>query len=111
MHAVQVLQGKKGFTVDSLRDAAFDSYQPELATLVPTLVKAYDQLPGSNPHKGKLKAAVDLLRKWDYRWGVDSVANSVGIFWGEELWRRSTPEAQKAGVTVYSSCGRRRRRR
>jgi acyl-homoserine-lactone acylase len=32
---------------------------------------------------------------------VDSVANSVAIFWGEELWRRSTPEAQKAGVTAY----------
>ena len=38
MHAVAVLQGKKGFTVDTLRDAAFDSHQPELAALVPTLV-------------------------------------------------------------------------
>jgi acyl-homoserine-lactone acylase len=101
VHAVQVLQGKKGFTVDSLRDAAFDSYQPELATLVPTLVKAYDQLGASSPLKPKLTTAIDALRAWDFRWGVESVANSVGIFWGEELWRRSTPEAQKAGVTIY----------
>jgi acyl-homoserine-lactone acylase len=101
VHAVQVLQGQKGFTVDSLRDAAFDSYQPELAMLVPSLVQAYDQLAASSPLKAKLKAPVELLRRWDFRWGVDSVANSVAIFWGEELWRRSTPEAQKAGVTVY----------
>jgi acyl-homoserine-lactone acylase len=101
VHAVAVLQGKKGFTLDTLRDAAFDSHQPELAALVPTLVKAYDQLAASSPLKEKLKPSIDLLRKWDSRWGVDSVANSVGIFWGEELWRRSSPEAQKAGVTVY----------
>jgi acyl-homoserine-lactone acylase len=101
VHAVQVLQGKKGFTLDTLRDAAFDSYQPELAALVPSLVQAYDQLAASSPLKAKLKAPVELLRGWDFRWGVDSVANSVAIFWGDELWRRSTPEAQKAGVTVY----------
>jgi acyl-homoserine-lactone acylase len=101
VHAVAVLQGKKGFTLDALRDAAFDSNQPELAALVPTLVTSYDQLAASSPLKAKLKASVDLLRKWDYRWGADSVANSIGIFWGEELWRRSAPEAQKAGVTTY----------
>jgi acyl-homoserine-lactone acylase len=101
VHAVAVLQGKKGFTLDTLRDAAFDSHQPELAALVPTLVTAYDRLAASSPLKAKLKAPVDLLRTWDYRWGVDSVANTVGIFWGEALWRVSAPEAQKAGLTVY----------
>ena len=101
VHAVAVLQGKKGFTLDTLRDAAFDSHQPELAALVPTLVKAYDQLGASSPLRDKLKGPVEVLRKWDSRWGVDSTANSVGIFWGEELWRRSAPEAQKAGLTVY----------
>ncbi len=101
VHAVAVLQGKTGFTLTTLRDAAFDSHQPELAALVPTLVSAWDQLPASNPMKAKLKAPIDLLRTWDYRWGVDSVANSVGIFWGEELWRQSARDAQRAGVSVY----------
>jgi acyl-homoserine-lactone acylase len=45
---------------------------------------------------------VDQLRGWDYRWSADSVPNAVAIFWGEELWRRSAPEAQKTGVTVYA---------
>ncbi len=101
VHAVRVFQGKKGFTLDTLRDAAFDSLQPEFENLIPGLVRAYDQLPASSPMKASLKAQVDLLRKWDYRWGVDSVANTVATFWGDELWRRSQPEAQKAGVSVY----------
>ena len=52
----QVLQGKKDFTLDTLRDAAFDSYLPEFDALVPALVKAYDQLAASSPLKTKLKA-------------------------------------------------------
>jgi acyl-homoserine-lactone acylase len=101
IHAVQVLQGKTGFTIDTLRDAAYDSFQPEFAALIPTLVRAYDQLPAANPMKASLKAPIDALRGWDYRWGVESVANAVAIFWGEEMWRRAAPDASKAGITVY----------
>ena len=101
VHAVRVFQNAKGLTLDTLRDAAFDTFQPEFEVLIPTLIKAYDGLPASNPRKAKLKAQIDVLRAWDYRWGVDSVANSLAIFWGEELWRRSAPEANKAGVSVY----------
>ena len=101
IHAVRVFQDKRGFTLDTLRDAAFDSYQPEFEVLIPGLVKAYDGLPGSSPLKAKLKAQIDLLRAWDYRWSVSSVANTLAIFWGEELWRRSAPDANKAGLSVY----------
>ena len=101
VHAVQVFSGRKGFTLDTLRDAAFDTHQPEFEALVPGLVRAYDQLAASNPLKAKLKAPVAALRGWDYRWAVDSVPNTVAIFWGEELWRQSAPDAQKAGLTVY----------
>jgi acyl-homoserine-lactone acylase len=101
VHAVRVLQDAKNFTKDTLRDAAFDSYQPEFENLIPGLMKAYDQLPGSSPLKGKLKPQIELLRTWDLRWGAGSVANTVAIFWGEELWRRSIPAAAKAGVSVY----------
>ncbi len=101
VHAVQVLEGKKDFTLETLRDAAFDTYQPEFATLVPALVRAWDQLGASSPLKARLRAQVDVLRTWDYRWSLESVANTLAVFWGEELWRRSTPDAQKAGVTVY----------
>jgi acyl-homoserine-lactone acylase len=101
VHAVQLFGKMRNFTLDTLRDLAFDSHQPEFEALVPTLVKAYDALPASHPQKASLKEPVDVLRTWDYRWGVDSVANSVATFWGEELWRRSAADARQAELDVY----------
>jgi acyl-homoserine-lactone acylase len=101
VHAVQVLENAVGLTKDTLRDAAFDRAQPEFARLIPALVKAYDQLPAGHAMKAKLKDQVALLRTWDFKWSADSAANTLAVFWGEELWRRSTPEAAKAGVSVY----------
>jgi acyl-homoserine-lactone acylase len=84
-----VLQARKGFTLDTLRDAAFDSYLPAFGTAIPALVKAWDALPATGPLKKKLAAPVDALRTWDYRWSASSVPTSVAVFWGEEIWRSS----------------------
>jgi acyl-homoserine-lactone acylase len=54
VHAIRVLQAGKAFTMETLRDAAFDSAQPEFENLIPGLVKAYDQLQGGHPLKGSL---------------------------------------------------------
>jgi len=102
LHALRVLTGKRDFTMQSLTAAAFDSYLPEFAILVPTLVRAYDAAPGSDPLKAKLAEPVRLLRRWDNRWAVSSVPTSLAVFWGTELWRRASPEARTAGVTVYA---------
>ncbi|MEO8679995.1 MAG: penicillin acylase family protein [Vicinamibacterales bacterium] len=101
LHAVKLLDGKKGFTLDSLVTTGYDSFQPEFAILVPTLLKNYDATPASNPLKAKLADQIKALRGWDYRWGVDSVPQSLATFWGEDLWTRVTADARKAGVSVY----------
>ena len=101
VHAVRVLTGAKDFTPDTLTATVFDSQQPEFEVQVPLLVKAWDQAPASNPLKAKLKDPIDLLRKWDHRWGVDSVPQSLAYFWGEELWTRSADAARAAKVSVY----------
>ena len=33
-------------------------------------------------------------KAWDHRWAVDSVPQSLAIFWGEELWAKSAPAAR-----------------
>ena len=101
VHAVQLFGTMRNFTIDTLRDLAFDSHQPEFEALVPGLIQAYDRLPASHPQKASLKAPVDALRGWDYRWSVTSVANSVATFWGEELWRRSAADARASELDVY----------
>ena len=54
LHAQQLLNGTKGWTLDKLQAAAFDSYQPGFADLVPPLIKAYDALPKKDPRRDRL---------------------------------------------------------
>jgi acyl-homoserine-lactone acylase len=101
VHAVQLLQGRKDWTLDGLVAAAYDSYQPGLAKLIPALVQAYDRLPASDPRKVPLREPVDSLRKWDLRWSATSVPTSVALYWGEEIWRRSRADAASENLSVY----------
>jgi acyl-homoserine-lactone acylase len=101
VHAVRVLEHKKDFTIDSLIAAAYDSYLPAFAQMIPPLVKAWDRTPASNPLKAKLAEQIALLRTWDFRWGIDSVPTSLAVFWGEEIARRAGADARAAGVPVF----------
>ena len=100
IHAIRVLEGKKDFTIESLRDAAYDSYLPYFAEAIPPLVKAYDAVPASNPLKAKLKDQVAMLRDWDYRWSEGSVPTALAIFTHEDLGTRVAADARKAGQGV-----------
>jgi acyl-homoserine lactone acylase PvdQ len=100
LHAIRVLQDKKDFTLDSLISAAYDSYLPWFDKPLPALIKAWDDIPDSNPLKFKLADEIGLLYGWDHRWGVDSVPTTLAIFWGEDIRRHTADDARKAGVSV-----------
>ena len=87
LHAMRVLEGKTDFTLQSLIDAAFDSYLTGFEELIPALVRAYDQADASNPLKAELADQVSILRDWDLRWSVESIPTSLAIFFGEETRR------------------------
>lgn len=107
IHAIRVLEGRSGFTLDSLIAAAYDSYLTAFADLVPPLLTAYDRLPASSPLRARLAEPVQLLREWDLRWSVGSVATSVAVFWGQELWRRARADAESEALSVYEHMARR----
>jgi acyl-homoserine-lactone acylase len=93
-HALMLLQGSSGWTLESLQAAAYDSYQPAFAQMVPVLVRAFEALPARDPLRRRLAEPVEALRGWDYRWGVGSVATSLAIFWADRL-TATVPEAQR----------------
>ena len=95
-HAVRVLQGKKDFTLASLMVAAYDSYLPAFARLIPSLLKAYDSTPGSDPLKARLAEQIKMLRGWDYRWSATSVPTALAVYWGQEMGQRVTAGARQA---------------
>ncbi len=96
-HAVIVLQNKKDFSIQGLRDAAYDSYMPGFDKSVPALVKAWDDAPASHPLKAKLAEQIDLLRKWDLRWSVTSVPTSLAIFYTTEAGRIGSGRGGRRG--------------
>lgn len=100
LHAIRVLTGKKDFTIESLRDAAYDSYLPAFAQTVPALVDAYDRAPAPDSLKAKLADQIALLRTWDYRWSAVSVPTSLAVYWGEELARRVSSDARPSDLTM-----------
>jgi acyl-homoserine-lactone acylase len=105
LHAIQVLEGRKDFTPERLRDAAFDSYLTAFARLVPPLLAAYDSLPRVVPGGDTLEAAlaepIAVLRAWDCRWSAKSVATSLAVYWGDTLATLTRRDAGAAGMTSY----------
>ena len=102
-HGAMVLKDRHDFTLDKLQIAAFDSYLPAFARLIPPLVADFDAMPASNPLKAETAAQIALLRDWNFRWGADSAPTSLAVFWAEDLWETAAPAAADAGTSVYDA--------
>ena len=79
VHAIELLTGRSGYTLDSLIALAYDPYLPAFEALIPGLVAAYDGLPDKG---GSLEKAIEYLRAWDYRTSEESVAMTLAHFYG-----------------------------
>jgi len=93
LHALRVLERRTDFTLQGLIDAAYDSYSPIFAVLIPDLVVAYDALPSSDPLKANLADAVGVLRTWDFRWSAGSVPTTLAVTWGDIAKAQIAPGA------------------
>jgi acyl-homoserine lactone acylase PvdQ len=98
LHAVRVLEHKKDFTLESLLAAAYDSYLTWFDKPLPALIRAYDSTPAADAVKKSVAEQIEVLRNWDRRWAVDSVATSLAVFWGDDIQRRVASDARKAGL-------------
>jgi acyl-homoserine-lactone acylase len=85
LHAMRLLQGKKDFTLDGLVTAAYDTYLPWFIKPISSLIRDWNDLPQDSPMKSSLAGQIAELQRWDLRWGVDSVATSLAIFWAQEI--------------------------
>ena len=120
VHAVQVLENKTDFTLDSLIEAAYDPFLPAFEDLIPDLllVTAVDQISGlnnensNNPRiapittnqvsiQSELLEYIDLLRTWDYNWSVDSVETSLAIYYAQNLMAAVADEAAASETNIY----------
>jgi acyl-homoserine lactone acylase PvdQ len=91
LHAMRLLQDRKDFTLDSLVTAAYDSYLPWFIKPLSRLTHAWENLPAGSETKRALAAQIAVLQQWDLRWGVNSVATSLAIVWGQEIAKAGQP--------------------
>jgi len=105
LHAIRVFGGQKDFTLDSLIAAAYDPYLPWFEKPMPALLKAWDGLPESDAQKVLLAPQIAVLRQWDLRWGADSVATSLAVYWGEAVRAKLDAVARKGGLALQEYAG------
>ncbi len=103
-NALLLLEGSGGWTLESLRDAAYTTHLPAFARMVPPLVQGWSELSAAGAAQELVDAtaeAVELLGGWDFAWDVESVPTAVAIFWGTELLSRVQSRASEADRDVY----------
>jgi acyl-homoserine lactone acylase PvdQ len=100
VHAVRLLQTRRDFTLNGLIAAAYDQALPWFDRPIPALVRAWDARPAGDVLKAKTAEQIAMLRSWDRRWGVNSIATSLAVFWGDDLRQRLNADAKKAGMTI-----------
>jgi len=99
-HALRLFTNSRDWTTSRLVAAGFDSYLPAFSTLIPRLLRAYDALPSDSPMRHDLAEPATVLRGWDFRWGINSVATSLAVFWGTDAYDKLAPKAKAAHMSV-----------
>ena len=101
LHAVAVLSRLEHATIENLIAAAYDPHLTAFDALLPALLAAYDRLPGGDARRTSLEQPIALLRAWDRRSALDSVATTLAILWGEELATQNEARAHAARLPLY----------
>ncbi|MGF1923975.1 MAG: penicillin acylase family protein, partial [Bacteroidia bacterium] len=73
------------YTLDRVIETGYDPYMPAFQVLVPALLKAYAQLPQSDPMIDDLSEPINILKSWDYKSGENSIATTLAMEWAPRL--------------------------
>lgn len=95
IHAVRLLKGAKHLTLDGLIDLAYDPELPAFEGLLPGLFTAYDHDAKRWP---QLERPIAVLRRWDRKVALDSVAMTLAHFYGVAMFEHLTRPVVMADV-------------
>jgi acyl-homoserine-lactone acylase len=79
VHAIQVLTGRKDYTIDKLIETGYDPYLPAFEKMIPGLVEAFDKVD-QKKYAG-LKPAIEVLRAWDMKTSRHSVGMTLAHYY------------------------------
>lgn len=102
VHAIGLLKDRKGYTLDSLITLAHDPYLPAFAALIPGLVEAYDATANADKN---MRAAIDVLRAWDFRTSKTSVAMTLAHYYGTHYGRNGKRPGRMSDMELMTYFG------
>jgi acyl-homoserine lactone acylase PvdQ len=105
--AIKEIEKENNFTIDKLIALGYNHYLGIFDSLLPPLLQAYDLLPLSDPDRSSLKEPINILRSWDKKSSVSSVATTLAIEWGYYLinsnYYQMTHEQASHQVNLFTS--------
>ncbi|MEO9021081.1 MAG: penicillin acylase family protein [Ginsengibacter sp.] len=87
VNAINILPEEKSYTINKVIAKGYDTYLAAFEVLIPSLIKAYDNLSLNDSLHSQLSEPINILKNWDYRSGENSVATTLAVNWGERLLR------------------------
>lgn len=82
INAVRLLSKEHQFTLDKMIETGYDTYLSAFEILIPPLLNAWEKDSTAYP---QLQKPIQIIKKWDYRSGVISVATTLAIEWAQKL--------------------------
>ena len=98
--AIKLLSGSKKLTLDNLTAIGYDHYLAAFDEILPPLFKAYNAAPDSI--KQQLREPVSVLKEWDKRSAISSVATTLAVEWGTLVMRELPPAKTVEGSTYQT---------
>ena len=102
VNAVRVLSETNKYNIDKVIRAGFDTRLSAFEILIPSLVKSFEKISSTDPLHSLLIEAINVLKKWDYRCGENSIATTLAVLWGEKIlpaiFRTALIDDEEAGL-------------
>ena len=86
INAVRVLDEQRGYTIEKVIKAGYDTRLAAFDILIPALVQAFEKSINYNDSLyAYLIGPISVLKNWDTRSGVSSVAPTLAIEWAQKI--------------------------
>lgn len=86
INAVRVLKEENRYSIDKVIKAGYDRRLAAFEVLTPALVKSFEKVAYDDTLFALLVGPVEVLKRWDYKSGENSIATSLAIEWGQKIW-------------------------
>ncbi|WP_162915771.1 penicillin acylase family protein [Paraflavitalea soli] len=99
VEAVRLLSATDKISYADFEKLVVSNHLPMMANWLPQILAAYDSMATTSPAlKEKLGAVADTLRRWNYRYGLNSQATSIAVMWYLQYdnWNNSQPKQSAA---------------